>query len=190
MFLSLAFVPPMTVLEDVTTYLDLRGVPATDLEVLPLGELHMSMTVFGNVSKAEVPRLAEVVTRASGSWPAAPTVHLAGGAALEWPGDTSVWAKTEGDFAAMNAVARSIAPAVDRLGFAVDRRRFHPWLPLARVTASTDVSLLERLLALLAAYSGPEWVVAHLSLLRATFDSGRPGGRGFEIVREFPLPSS
>lgn len=190
MFLTLAFVPPTAVLEHLASHLDLQGESAAGLDVVPMAELHMSMTAFGNVSKGDVPRVVEAVKRASVSWPTAPTVRLAGGTALEWPGDTSVWATTQGDFESMNGVARSIAPAVDRLGFAVDRRRFHPWLAVARVTPSTELASLERLLAQLDAYEGPEWTAAHLSLLRTTFASDRPSSRGFETVREFPLPSS
>jgi 2'-5' RNA ligase len=190
MILSLAFVPPAAVLDHVVSNIDLRRASVDGLDVVPKSELHMSMTTFGNVSRGGVPQLVEAVSRASENWLPAPTVHLAGGAALEWPGDTSVWATTKGDVEPMNHVARSIAPAVDRLGFAVDRRRFHPWLPIARVTASTELSLLEQLLAQLDAYSGPEWVVSHLSLLRATFASDRASARGFETLREFPLPSS
>jgi 2'-5' RNA ligase len=190
MILSLAFVPPVALLEDVATYLDLPSVSAAGLDVVPMAEWHMSMTAFGNVASGDVPLLVKAVTRASEAWPPAPTVRIAGGAALEWPGDNSVWATTQGEVEAMNAVARSIAPAVDRLGFAVDRRRFHPWLAIARITASTELSSLERLVAQLEAYSGPEWVVAELTLLRATFVSGRPSSRAFEAVREFALPST
>jgi 2'-5' RNA ligase len=190
MFLTLAFVPPLPVLEHLTSHIDVGRATAEGFDVVPVAELHMSMTAFGNVTRGDVPRLVEAVTRAAEKWPPAPTVRLAGGAALEWPGDTSVWATTQGDVASMNDVARSIAPAVDRLGFAVDRRRFHPWLAVARVTDSTELPALERLVARLDSYAGPEWLVAHLSLLRTTFASGRPSSRGFETLREFPLPAS
>jgi 2'-5' RNA ligase len=190
MILSLAFVPPATVLDHIVRSVDLRRASVDGLSVVPRAELHMSMTTFGNVSRGAVPQLVQAVSRAAESWPPAPTVRLAGGKALEWPGDTSVWATAQGDVEPMNAVARSIAPAVDRLGFAVDRRRFHSWLPVARVTAETELASLERLLAQLDAYSGPEWVVSQLCLLRTTFESDRASGRGFETLREFPLPSS
>jgi 2'-5' RNA ligase len=188
MFVSLAFVPPAAVLDHVASSLDLSQLAADGLEAVPSEEWHMSMTAFGNVSKGDVPRLVQAVSRAAESWPAAPTVRLTGGAALEWPGDTTVWAKTEGDVEPMDEVARSIAPAVLRLGFAVDRRRFHPWLPVARITPTTELPALERLVASLEAYSGPEWEVSHLSVLRAGFSSAGGASRVYETVREIPLP--
>jgi 2'-5' RNA ligase len=190
MILSLAFLPPVEVLEDVVRHLDLAAAPDGQLEVLPKAELQLSVTMLGNVSKPYVARLVTLVTTASTEWPMVPTVRLAGGAALEGPGDSSLWAKLDGDVDALKAVAKSIAPAVDRLGFAVDRRRFQPRLELARITASTQLALLQRLLDRLDAYAGPPWQVGQLSLVRTTFDAGRHGGNGYEVLHEFPLPSS
>jgi 2'-5' RNA ligase len=186
MFLSLAFVPPPEVLDHLASHLDPAGLEAAGLEVVPVAEQHMSMTAFGNVSKGDVPKLVQAVTRASESWPSAPKVRLAGGAALEWPGDTAVWATSDGEVESMEEVARTIAPAVLRLGFAVDRRRFHPWVPLARITDATELASLEQLVATLETYSGPEWVMSRLSLLRGA-SSGRGSSRAFETVHEFPL---
>jgi RNA 2',3'-cyclic 3'-phosphodiesterase len=188
MFLSLAFVPPADVLEHLAAAIDVSTLRAEGLEIVPAAELHMSVTTFGNVPSGVVPQVAEAVRRASERWPAAPTVRLAGGAALEWPGDTSVWVTAQGDVEAMHDVARTIAPAVGRIGFAVDRRRFQPWLAVARVTAATELPSLERLLATLEAYAGPPWVAGELSLLRATFARGATE-RGYETVRTFPLPT-
>lgn len=54
---------------------------------------------------------------------------------------------------------------------------------------SPAVPFLQQLLDRLDAYAGPEWVVGELSLVRTTFDTARPGSRGFEVLHAFPLPS-
>jgi 2'-5' RNA ligase len=96
-----------------------------------------------------------------------------------------VWAKLTGGVEALEAVAQSIAPAMLRLGYAVDRRRFRPWLPLGTVTATTGLDFLERLLGALEAHEGDPWEASHLSLLRTTFDAS--GSQTFEVLREFAL---
>jgi 2'-5' RNA ligase len=99
-----------------------------------------------------------------------------------------VWAKLAGGVDALDEVAQSIAPAMLRLGYAVDRRRYRPWLPVGTVTATTPLDFLERLLVRLEAHVGDPWEASHLSLLRTAFDAGRSGSQGFEVLREFSLP--
>lgn len=189
MLLSVAFLPPREVLEHVSLALGPAGETA-DLEVTPVDALQMSVTAFGNVSKGDLPHLAKALGVASENWPPPATVRFAGGAALEWPGDTAVWAKLDGEVETLEAVARSIDPAAARVGFAVDRRRFRPMLPLARVTSATELPALERLMARLEEYAGPEWTADRLTLVKTNFDAGKGATQGFEILREFPLPTA
>ncbi len=189
MLLSMAFVPPVDVLEALDAVVTAAEGTAEDLERVPLHDMQMSATMFGNVTQGDSAHLITALTNLSARWPAAPTVRFSGGAALEWPGDQNVWAKAIGDVDTLEEVVRMIAPTVHRLGYAVDRRRFRPWLPIGRVTATTDLAFLERLVAGLDAHEGSPWVASRLSLVRTTFASAKTGASPpFEVIREFPLP--
>lgn len=189
MLLSMAFVPPIDVLEALDAVVTAAGGRDEDLERVPLHDMQMSVTMFGNVTRGDSANLVSALAKLSDRWPVAPTVRFSGGAALEWPGDHNVWAKAVGGVDVLEEIAQSIAPTVHRLGYAVDRRRFRPWLPLGRITATTDLAFLERLLAGLEAHEGSPWVVSQASLVRTTFASAHPGASPpFEVLREFPLP--
>jgi 2'-5' RNA ligase len=188
MLLTIAFVPPVPVLDALNTIVDKAGWRPGDLERIPASEMQMSVAAFGNVTSGDKTHLVSALSRLSAGWPSAPTLRFTGGAALEWPGDQTVWAKLDGGVDALEEVAQSIAPAMLRLGYAVDRRRFRPWLPVGTITATTGLDFLERLLAELDAHQGDPWEASHLSLLRTAFDAARSGSQAFEVLHEFALP--
>ncbi len=189
MLLSTAFVPPLDVLEALDAVVTAAAGTDEDLERVPLHDMQMSVTMFGNVTRGDSANLVSALSKLSVRWPTAPTLRFSGGAALEWPGDQNVWAKAVGGVDTLEEVARSIAPTVHRLGYAVDRRRFRPWLPIGRITPTTDLAFLERLLAGLDAHEGSAWVASQLSLVRTTFASAKGGASPpYEVIREFPLP--
>jgi 2'-5' RNA ligase len=189
MQLTVAFVPPRPVLDELNAIVDASGWRPGDLERIAAPEMQLSVAAFGNVTRGDTVNVVSALSRLSADWPAAPALRFSGGAALEWPGDQTVWAKLTGGVEALEAVAQSIAPAMLRLGYAVDRRRFRPWLPLGNVTGTTDLEFLERLMAGLEAHQGGPWEATHLSLLRTAFESGPSGVQTFEVLREFALPS-
>jgi 2'-5' RNA ligase len=188
--LSVAFVPPVEVLDDLNASVDASGWRPGDLERIPSAHMQLSVAAFGNVARNEMASLCSALSRLAAAWPPAPALHFAGGAALEWPGDQRVWAKLDGDVDALQGVAASIAPAMLPLGYAIDRRRFRPWLPLGTVTPTTGLDFLERLVARLDSHQGPPWEATHLSLVSPVFDKSRSGSSAFEIVREFALPTA
>jgi hypothetical protein len=190
MLLSVAFVPPMEVLDDLNAIVDASGWRPGDLDRIPSAQMQLSVAAFGNVARSEMVTLYSALSRLAAAWPSAPALHFAGGAALEWPGDQRVWAKLDGDVEALQGVASSIAPAMLRLGYAIDRRRFRPWLPLGTVTPTTGVDFLERLLARLDSHQGASWEATHLSVLGPVFDKSGSGSSAFEVVREFALPTA
>ena len=141
------------------------------LDHVPIDRMHLPITGFGNLTTTDARRVAEVVTAAAAGW-TAPTVRFAGGTALDFPGDWSVWAKLDGDLSSLATVARGVTQGVESLGFFVDRRQFRPMLSVATVTPATTGPFLQAVVDALEAFRGDEWTV-DVTLLKETFVGGR-----------------
>lgn len=154
--------------------------PLAMLEHVPVADMKLPVTAFGNLTTHDVHRLTEELTLAAASW-RPQHVCFAGGTALDFPGDWSVWAKVEGDLDSLSAMARSVPQAVERLGFFLDRRKFRPMLSVATVTTATTGPFLQEVVDALDAFRGDAWPV-ELSLLKETFVGGRPEMVEFERI--------
>jgi 2'-5' RNA ligase len=154
---------------------------AAVLDHVPLDLMHFPVTGFGNMTTSDAYRLAEAITEAGADW-AAPTVRFAGGTALDFPGDWSVWAKLEGDVGALAAIARGVTQSVERLGFFVDRRVFRPMLSVATVTEATTGPYLQAVVDALDAFQGEEWTVDHVTLTKDVFASGSTETQEFQRI--------
>jgi 2'-5' RNA ligase len=113
-----------------------------ELDLIATEDMQLPITTFGNVTADDALKLAEALNEAAAEW-TRPTVHIVGGTALEFPGDRSVWAKLEGDVAALTTIARGVTQSVERLGFFVDRRKFRPALSVATVNEATTAPYLQ-----------------------------------------------
>jgi len=153
------------------------------LDLLLADSMSLPITGFGNLTTNDAYAIAAAITAAAGSW-SAPTVRLAGGAALDFPGDWKVWAKLTGETDALATIAREVVHEVEPLGFFVDRRRFRPMLAVAKVNPATTGPYLEAIVAALDAFEGQEWVV-HDVVITALSTSA--GGPAFTEFRRIPL---
>jgi 2'-5' RNA ligase len=153
--------------------------PLPQLDLLPTDQLQIPLCSFGNLTTEEVDRLRRALAEISSGLPT-PTVQAAGGTALEFPGDRSVWAKLEGDIDGLWAVFRGINEGVERLGFFLDRRSFRPWLAVGTINDETSASYLENVVAALDAHRGDPWLVDGVSLMKLAL-TGRPP-RSTELV--------
>ncbi|MCW2759366.1 MAG: 2,3-cyclic phosphodiesterase [Nocardioidaceae bacterium] len=143
------------------------------LDLMPEFLVQTPVTVFGNLTTPDAHRLVELLAQEAATW-AAPRLRLAGGEALVWPGDTWVWSRIDGDTPALDAIAGGVARVAERLSMYVDRRRFHPLLPLGQVNDETDGEYLEALVAALERHVGTTWVQQELTLAQgAPPDSSR-----------------
>lgn len=142
------------------------------LEHVPLNRMSLPITGFGNLTTNDANRLGAVIAEAAADW-TAPAVRFAGGTALDFPGDWSVWARLDGDLDALMAAARGVTQSVERLGFFVDRRAFRPMMSVATVTPATVGPFLQQVVDALEAFRGEEWT-ADLTLTKETFVDGRP----------------
>jgi 2'-5' RNA ligase len=146
------------------------------LDLAPPEHLHLPITGFGNVTAGDASRLAATLTEAAAGW-SRPTVRIAGGGALEFPGDHTVWAKLEGNVDGLVSIASGVVQAVQRRGFFVDRRAFRPWLAVATITDTTTAPYLESVVAALDAFRGEPWTVEFVSVTKPSFDAASPESR-------------
>lgn len=183
MLVNGAVVPPRAALEELAGVVGAHrravgpGLPPVLVDVA-VDDLRLPITGFGNLTTTDAHHLADRVA-ASVADSAVPTVRFAGGAALEFPGDWSVWAKLDGDVEELTAIAREVMRSVELLGYFVDRRLFRPMLSVATVTESTTGADLERVVGALEAFRGTEWTVDAVVLTTDGFDDGRSATREF-----------
>jgi hypothetical protein len=158
--------------------------PAAMLELVPVDQLRLPITGFGNLTTHDANRVADAIATAAADWPV-PMLRFAGGTALDFPGDWSVWAKLDGDVEGVSAVARGVTQCVEGLGFFVDRRQFRPMLSVATVTRATTGPFLEAVVGALDAFEGEPWT-AEISLTKETFVEGRAATTEFRRIALAP----
>lgn len=168
MLVNAAFVPPAAVLAELAPV-----VQADRLVCSPPDVLMLPITGFGNLTSGDAFGLARQLSEAAAEW-SPPTVWFAGGGALEFPGDPSVWARLDGDVDGLTAIARGVTRAVERLGLFVDRRLFRPSLAVATVTTATIGPDLDDVVGRLEAFRGQEWVVDSIVLTTSPLDGRSP----------------
>lgn len=169
MLLHAAFFPPREAVEHLVDLV--RSVPGRPEEFAPISvdEMHVHVTSFGNLARADAARLIEQLNAAAKGWSPPPRIRMSGCLALTVPGDLSVSAPLTGDVDRLSSIARSIPDVVQQLGLHVDRRRFRPQLPVGNVTPETSLPYLERLVATMESYSGPEWALPDLVILKPSW---------------------
>ncbi len=183
MRLYAAVVPPEHARQEIADLVRAAGPDSPELAAVPAADLRIPVTGFGNVSQGDAVQLVSTLRREAAAWPR-PELRFAGSAALEWPGDDSVWARLDGDVDGVLTIGRGVPPAVKRLGFLVDRRAFRPWMSVGTITDHTTAPYLEALVAELEAYESPTWVQRELSLVVIPPDSDDrdPSPRTFRTV--------
>jgi 2'-5' RNA ligase len=149
----------------------------------PVELMYLPLTGFGNVTLGDSVRVAKALRNEALTWAPA-TLHLAGGTALEFKGDESVWAKLDGDIDALNTIGRGVPQVVQRLGFFVDRRQFRPWLEVGTITDTTTAPYLQAVVDALEAFHGRSWEVDAISLMKGLPDEGPDA---FEELERMPL---
>jgi 2'-5' RNA ligase len=150
---------------------------------VPVEDMHIPITGFGNLALPEVRRLSSMLRAAAPEWGAPPLLRFGGATALEWPEDRSVWLKLQGEVEELTGVARSIPETVRKLGLFVDRRRFRPWLAVGSITPFTTGEYLEHLVAYLDGCQGPDWRPSGISLLRMCWGTAGEPARPEELER-------
>jgi 2'-5' RNA ligase len=165
MRLFAAMVPPEVARKELAEVVRAAGPDTPELAPVPVEDMRIHVTSFGNVSQRDALMLVDTLAAAAKEWPR-PELRFAGSAALEWQGDENVWARLDGDVDGALTIGRGVPPAVKRLGFLVDRRAFCPWLPVGSITDHTTAPYLERLVADLDEFKGSLWTLETLAIIR------------------------
>jgi len=186
MRLFAAVMPPAAVLSELADAVRSVGPGTGELDAVPLDSMHIPITAFGNVTLADARQLQTAIAREAASW-SAPELHFAGGAALEWPGDRSVWARLDGDVDALGTIGRGVPVVVQRLGFFVDRRKFRPWLSVGTITQTTTAPYLEKLVDRLETFTGTSFRLEEVSICRKLPVGDDGTDSGFEVVEHLRL---
>jgi len=154
-----------------------------ELTVADLAQMYVPLTGFGNVTLGDSVQLSKALRSEAQTWEQ-PTVRLAGGTALEFRGDDSVWAKITGDLDALATIGRGVPQVVQRLGFFVDRRQFRPWLSVGTITEATTAPFLQSVVDALEGFEGQPWTIESISLMKRLPEEGP---QAFEEMEEMPL---
>ena len=155
-----------------------------ELDSPDIDDLYLPLAGFGNVALGDATKLAGGLRPQVATWSRAELVFT-GAAALEFPGDQSVWIKLDGDIDALMAIGKGVSLAVQRNGYFVDRRKFRPWLSVGTITETTTAPYLERLVAALDGFRGQPWTVEGVSLMKGLPEAD--GKRRFEEIELMPL---
>lgn len=186
MRLSAALVPPSDALVDLNAVLDSVGRDPAEIDFVPADTMHITLTKFGHVAHRDAVALTGRLAKEALDW-APMTVRFAGCAALEWPGDDSVWAQLDGDLDALRGLARAIPEIVRPMGFLVDRRIFRTYLRIGRITDGTTPEYLHRLVDAVTAYRGPDWTIDEFLLLGARGTVTDPTESGLPVFDRVEL---
>ena len=153
------------------------------LDAIKAQHMHIPITYFGNLTLGDSIALADALRTEVATW-RRPELRFAGGTALEWQGDESVWTKLEGDVEDLLTIGRGIPPVAQKMQLFVDRRQFRPWLSVGTITDKTTAPYLEELVARLDRFKGRTWVQESVTLLKGVpHESETP----FEVQEELPL---
>jgi len=187
MRLIAAVVPPREAQEDLAAVV--RSVPGEigQLDLLAADALVLPVANFGNVARADLETLGEVLSRMAASSPSF-VLRLNGGAALENPGEHFVSARVTGELDRLSRLVHGIPPEARRLGFLLDRRAFRPQVHVGEVTSVTTLEYLQAMLARLDEYEGHPWRTRELSLLHPNSPQG--GRPTYDEVVRYALAES
>jgi 2'-5' RNA ligase len=160
------------------------GTLANDqLDTVAVERMSIPITFLGNLTLGDSVMLADAIREEAASW-SPPELRFTGGAALEFPGDESVWVKLDGDVEKLVTIGRGVPRAVQKLQLFVDRRQFRPWLSVGTITDKTTAPYLEDLVARLDRFSGRTWIQETVTLLK---NVPQEPDHPYEVVEELTL---
>lgn len=189
MRLHAGLVPPQEILDELEAVVRSAAGRADEIDPVPAPSLHIPLALFGNVAQGDAVALGNALLKEAATWAPA-ELRFAGGTALEWPGDESIWAKLDGDLEQLGSIARGVHQVVQRLGFFVDRRKFRTWMSVGKITGSTTPAYLNGLVDALEAYRGSSWSIQEICLLHTRRTTDDTESTYLEVHQRIPLGGS
>lgn len=141
---------------------------------------HLTVAFLGEVADSLLPELQRRLARVSARHP--PLTLQFGGAGRF--GDRILFTRVAGDREPLQHLAASSAAAARRCGLAIEERRYHPHLTLARVRPGTQ---LRPLVTALQDYRGTAWTAFTLELVRSRLGAGPAGTSAYQTIGSWPL---
>jgi len=161
--LFVAIDPPDDALDDLATATEKLTVTRTGTRVTARHLWHVTLAFIGEVPDDRLPVVAAAVDGAVVG-ASAPVLRIAGGGRFGRGKFTVLWAGIEGDLRPLReATGRQLRRA--RVPF--DAKRFHPHLTIARPGDRLPREEIDRDVAALAGYEGPQWTVNAIRLVRS-----------------------
>lgn len=140
---------------------------------------HVTLAFLGEVADAAVPGVEAAVARAAAEARPA-TLRVAGAGRF---GDAVLWAGIDGDLDALHDLAKTLRTELTAIGVTFDGRPYTPHLTLGRVGRSEPAAGLHADVDVLAGYTGPDWPLDQVHLMRSWFGvSDR-----YELIRTWPI---
>ncbi len=155
---------------------------SVQLDLLAAEELAIPLARFGNVTRRDSLRLADVMRTAAAEIER-PAVYFSGASALDFDGDRQVWVRLAGDVDAIRDVPRGVTQAVEKLGFYVDRRLFRTQIAVGTINDATTAPYLEDVVDALKSFSGVAWELDHVRVMRLSYDAGSQN----QLLERLPL---
>ena len=149
--------------------------------------IHLTLKFLGNVPVARIAEIEQAIRQACASF--APfDISLAGaGCFPNARRPRVIWVGVDGDVETLNRLQRSIESELSSIGFATEKRRFHPHLTLARIRDSARPHEREEMAKLIAAAqvdTSASMTVQDISLMRSDL---RPTGAVYTRLAAIPL---
>ena len=179
--------PPPVVLEHLREALGRAALPAAGVARNDAALLSCRLAAFGNLALPDLTIVRDALAEIGGYCPPL-ALRLAGAEARPTVDRANeVGVGIAGDLDELWSLARAVPPMVKRHGLLLDRRGFHPDIPV--VLAARASFHAGALLAALHGYSGPEWVATEMRLVRLIPARVRhPRPRRLRGAGPLPLP--
>ncbi len=165
--------PPPAAVEDLQRVVESLAVAKAGVRVAPPQRWHVTVVFLGEVPADRAPAAAaaldgtvaaEAVRRLGPI-----TVRIAGGGTFGRGRSTILWARLAGDVAAMRVVSAEARRRLKKARLPFDDRAFRPHLTLSRPGDRLPAATIAEDVALLDAYSGPEWPIHEMHLIASEF---------------------
>ncbi len=127
---------------------------------------HLTLVFLGDVPADRVDRAGDALAAAVvGRSPV--ELRMSGGGTFGRGGFTILWAGVGGDVAGLKDLSTAVRTELRRARIPFDRKPLRPHLTISRPGSRVEPDLIARDVATLSAYTGPQWTVDNLHLVRS-----------------------